>query len=349
MRIGPYVIDPPVILAPMAGVTDRPFRTLCRRLGAGLVVSEMTTSDASLWHTEKTRLRLDHAGEEEPIAVQIAGHDPQAMAACARYNVEHGAQIIDINMGCPAKKVCRADAGSALLRDPELVRDICRAVVASVPVPVTLKIRTGYTRAQRNGIEIARIAQACGIAALSVHGRTREDRYEGEAEYDTVAAIKQTVQIPIVVNGDIRLPEQARAILARTQADALMIGRGAQGRPWIFRETAHFLATGQRLSPPSRPQVGEWLLGHLDDLYAFYGEAKGVRVARKHIQWYCQDHADSESFWRSVNQLTCAHEQRRAVAAFFDEVPTTEAFTHALPADLRCGPGLPRAASAVSQ
>jgi tRNA-dihydrouridine synthase B len=316
MRIGPYLIDPPVILAPMAGVTDRPFRTLCRRLGAGLVVSEMTTSDPSLLHTEKSRLRRDHEGEEGPISVQIAGSQPSQMAECARYNVEHGAQIIDINMGCPAKKVCRADAGSALLRDPELVRAICSAVVAAVPVPVTLKIRTGYTRAQRNGVEIARVAEDCGIAALSVHGRTREDRYEGDAEYETVARIKQTVRIPVIVNGDVRSPEQALAVLQQTQADALMIGRAAQGRPWIFREIAHYLKTGQHLPPPSFTQIGEWLLGHLDELYAFYGEGKGVRIARKHIQWYCQDHVGSEAFWREVNQLTDAVQQRDAVSRF---------------------------------
>src|SRR5688572_12410608 len=320
MRIGPYLIDPPVILAPMAGVTDRPFRTLCRRLGAGLVVSEMTTSDPALWNTEKSRLRRDHEGEEGPIAVQIAGHDPRIMADCARYNVEHGAQIIDINMGCPAKKVCRADAGSALLRDPELVRAICRAVVDAVPVPVTLKIRTGYTRAARNGIEIARIAQDAGIAALSVHGRTREDRYEGDAEYDTVATIKQTVHIPVIVNGDIHTPQKAREVLRRTQGDALMIGRAAQGRPWIFRQIAHFLATGEHLPAPSRRQIGAWLLGHLDELHAFYGAGKGVRVARKHIQWYCQDHPDSDVFWQSVNQLTDAARQRETVAAFFSEI-----------------------------
>lgn len=318
MRIGPHLIDPPVILAPMAGVTDRPFRMLCRRLGAGLAVSEMTSSDPTLLHTEKSRLRRDHDGEADPIAVQIAGSDPSAMADCARYNVEHGAQIIDINMGCPAKKVCRADAGSALLRDPDLVRAICSAVVAAVSVPVTLKIRTGYTRATRNGIEVARIAESCGIAALSVHGRTREDRYEGEAEYDTVAAIKQTVRIPVVVNGDIRSPEQALAILKRTHGDAIMIGRAAQGRPWIFHEVAHYLRTGETLPPPSLSQIGAWLLDHLDELHAFYGEGKGVRIARKHIQWYCQDHSGSDSFWREVNQVTDASRQRRAVAEFFN-------------------------------
>jgi tRNA-dihydrouridine synthase B len=318
MHIGPYNIDPAVILAPMAGVTDRPFRTLCRRLGAGLVVSEMTTSDPTLLHTEKSRLRRDHEGEEGPITVQIAGSEPAAMAECARYNVENGAQIIDINMGCPAKKVCRADAGSALLRDPLLVRSICSAVVAAVSVPVTLKIRTGYTRAARNGIEVARIAEGCGIAALSVHGRTREDRYEREAEYDTVATIKQTVRIPVIVNGDIRSPEQALAVLKRTHGDAIMIGRAAQGRPWIFREIAHYLRTGHLLSPPSLAQIGAWLTGHLDELYGFYGADKGVRIARKHIQWYCQHHQGSEIFWQSINGVTEVRRQRDAVAAFFN-------------------------------
>jgi tRNA-dihydrouridine synthase B len=317
MQIGPYAITPPLILAPMAGVTDRPFRSLCRRLGAGLVVSEMTTSDPALLHTKKSRLRRDHADEEAPIAVQIAGSEPQQMADCARFNVEHGAQIIDINMGCPAKKVCRTDAGSALLREPHLVREICRAVVEAVAVPVTLKIRTGYTRAARNGVEIARIAEDCGIAALSVHGRTREDRFEGDAEYDTVASIKQTVRIPVVVNGDIRDPLKAREVLARTGADALMIGRAAPGRPWIFREMAHFLSTGERLAPPSRSQIAGWLLEHLNELYAFYGDAKGVRIARKHIQWYCQDHPGSDRFWRRVNGLTDITRQLEAVTAFF--------------------------------
>jgi tRNA-dihydrouridine synthase B len=242
------------------------------------------------------------------------------MAECARFNVEHGAEIIDINMGCPAKKVCKADAGSALLRDPQLVRDICTAVVGAVSVPVTLKIRTGYTRATRNGIEIARIAEDCGIAALSVHGRTREDRYEGEAEYDTVAAIKDGARIPIIVNGDIRTPEQAVAVLERTRGDAIMIGRAAQGRPWIFRDVAHYLRTGERLPPPSRHEIGTWLLEHLDALYAFYGEGKGVRIARKHIQWYCQDHPDAGAFWATVSGLVDAAEQRAAVSAFFGAV-----------------------------
>ncbi|HEX4896269.1 MAG TPA: tRNA dihydrouridine synthase DusB [Solimonas sp.] len=325
MRIGSHPIDPPLILAPMAGVTDRPFRQLCRRLGAGLAVSEMTTSDASLWQTEKSRLRRDHAGEPGPISVQIAGTDPQQMAEAARFNVGHGAQIIDINMGCPAKKVCRVDAGSALLRDEALVARICTAVVAAVPVPVTLKIRTGYSRAQRNGVAIARIAEDCGIQALAVHGRTREDHYEGQAEYETLAAIRQAIRIPLIANGDVDAPEKARAVLAQTGADALMIGRAAQGRPWIFRELGHFLATGQRLAPPTRHEIRRWLLEHLDALYGLYGEGKGLRVARKHIQWYCQDHPGSEAFWQAINRVTDAAQQRAAVAAFFDEVPAAAA------------------------
>lgn len=319
MLIGPYRIDPPLILAPMAGVTDRPFRQLCRRLGAGLAVSEMTTADASLWHTEKSRLRREHGGEPAPIAVQIAGGDPDSLAAAARFNVEHGAQIIDINMGCPAKKVCRVDAGSALLRDEKLVADICAAVVRAVDVPVTLKIRTGYTRATRNGVAIARLAEAAGIRALAVHGRTREDHYTGEAEYETIAAIKQAVKIPVIANGDIRDPRKACEVLRLTGADALMVGRAAQGRPWIFRELGHFLAQGVELPPPSRFEVRRWLLEHLDALYAFYGEGKGLRVARKHIQWYCQDHPDAAAFWQSVNTVTDAAAQRAAVATFFTD------------------------------
>ncbi len=319
VRIGPYLIDPPLVLAPMAGVTDRPFRQLCRRFGAGLAVSEMTTSDATLWHTDKSRLRRDHAGEPGPISVQIAGYDPQQMADAARFNVEHGAQIIDINMGCPAKKVCRVDAGSALLRDEALVARICTAVVQAVDVPVTLKIRTGYSQSQRNGLRIARIAEDSGIAALAVHGRTRDQHYSGAAEHETCAAIKQAVRIPILVNGDVDSPQQARATLRATGADAVMIGRAAQGRPWLFREIAHHLDTGGLLPPPTWFEIRRWLLEHLDALYAFYGEGRGVRVARKHIQWYCQDHPDSALFWQAVNRLNDATAQRRAVAEFLDQ------------------------------
>jgi len=317
MRIGPHFIAPGVILAPMAGVTDRPFRQLCRRLGAGLAVSEMTTSDPRLWHTEKSRLRMDHRGEDAPIAVQIAGYDPSMMAQAARHNADQGAQIIDLNMGCPAKKVCRVDAGSALLKDEALVASICAAVVRAVDVPVTLKIRTGYSRAQRNAVTIARLAEDCGIAALTVHGRTREDHYKGEAEYETLAAVKQAVRIPVIANGDITSAEKALQVLQSTGADAVMVGRGALGNPWIFREIAGYLAIGRKPAPPDPAEVGAILLGHLDELHEFYGPGRGVRVARKHIQWYCQDHPGSGTLWATVNRVECAAAQRTLVAEFF--------------------------------
>jgi tRNA-dihydrouridine synthase B len=317
MKIGPHVIEPRLVLAPMAGVTDRPFRVLCRRLGAGLAVSEMTISDPRMWKTEKSRTRMDHAGEPGPVSVQIAGADPVLLAEAARHNVAHGADLIDINMGCPAKKVCKVDAGSALLRDEALVARICAAVVAAVPVPVTLKIRTGWSRTERNGVRIARIAEDAGIAALAVHGRSREDRFEGEAEYDTIAAIRQAVRIPVMANGDIRTPEAAREVLARTGADALMIGRAAQGRPWIFREISHFLTTGEHLPAPSREWIGRLLVEHLAAMVVLYGEAQGVRIGRKHIRWYCDDHPDAVAFWPTVSTLTGAIPQQRAVAGFF--------------------------------
>ena len=317
MKIGPHLIAPALVLAPMAGVTDRAFRMLCRRMGAGLAVSEMTSVDPRMWKTEKSRTRMEHRGEPGPVSVQIAGHDPLLLAEAARYNVDHGAQIIDINMGCPAKKVCKVDAGSALLRDEALVGRICSAVAAAVSVPVTLKIRTGWSRAERNGVRIARIAEDSGIAALAVHGRSREDRFEGMAEYETIAAIKQAVRIPVIANGDIRTPEQARRVLAETAADALMIGRGAQGRPWIFREITHFLATGERLPAPSAGWIGAVLLEHLEGLYALYGEAHGARIARKHIRWYCEDHAGAEAFWARIHAETCAQRQQACVAEFF--------------------------------
>ncbi|MDH4459710.1 MAG: tRNA dihydrouridine synthase DusB [Nevskia sp.] len=317
MKIGKHLIEPALVLAPMAGVTDRPFRILCRRLGAGLAVSEMTISDSRMWKTEKSRTRMDHVGESGPVSVQIAGHDPQLLAEAARHNVGHGADIIDINMGCPAKKVCKVDAGSALLRDEALVARICSAVTAAVPVPVTLKIRTGWSRSERNGVTIARIAEDCGISALAVHGRSREDRFEGEAEYDTIAAIKQAVGIPVMANGDIRTPEQARRVLAHTGADALMIGRAAQGRPWIFREIQHFLTTGEHLPAPSREWIGSLLLEHLHAMAGLYGEAQGVRIGRKHIRWYCEDHPHAEAFWSTVSGETCGGRQRQAVARFF--------------------------------
>src|SRR6478672_720370 len=267
MRIGPYQIDPALGLAPMAGVTDKPFRLLCKRLGAGLATTEMTTSDPRLWNTRKSLRRMDHAGEPDPISVQIAGYDPAMLADAARYNADQGAQIIDINMGCPAKKVCNVYAGSALLQDEPLVARILTAVVAAVDVPVTLKIRTGWNRENKNGVAIAKIAEAAGIAALAVHGRTRADLYEGDAEYETIAAIKQAIRIPVFANGDVDSPQKAREVLRKTGADALMIGRAAQGRPWIFRELAHFLATGEELEPPTPNEVCEILLGHLEHLH----------------------------------------------------------------------------------
>jgi tRNA-dihydrouridine synthase B len=318
MRIGSVPIDPPVALAPMAGVTDKPFRRLCKRLGAGLAVSEMTTSDPRLWHTRKSLHRMDHAGEPDPVAVQIAGSNPVMLAEAARYNVDHGAQLIDINMGCPAKKVCSAWAGSALLADEPLVARICEAVVRAVEVPVTLKIRTGQFPGQRNALAIARIAAGAGIAALAVHGRTRAEKYAGHAEYDTIAAVKASVAIPVFANGDIDTPEKARAVLDYTRADALMIGRPAQGRPWIFREIAHFLATGERLPAPGLAEVRDILLGHLDDLHAFYGEPMGVRIARKHLGWYAKERPENAAFRAVVNAAESAAEQRRLTRDYFD-------------------------------
>jgi tRNA-dihydrouridine synthase B len=318
MQIGNLRIDPPVALAPMAGVTDKPFRQLCKRMGAGLAVSEMTTSDPRLWQTRKSLHRMDHAGEPDPVSVQIAGSDPGRLAEAARYNVAHGAQLIDINMGCPAKKVCNAWAGSALLADEPLVARICRAVVEAVEVPVTLKIRTGQTPEWRNALTVARITEDCGIAALAVHGRTRSQKYEGFAEYDTIAAVKARVSIPVFANGDIDSPEKARFVLDYTQCDALMIGRAAQGRPWIFREIAHFLATGESLPEPDANEVRDILLEHLDDLYAFYGEAAGVRIARKHLGWYAKDRPENAAFRAVVNAAESAHEQQRLTRDYFD-------------------------------
>jgi len=318
MRIGPHTIDPPVVLAPMAGVTDKPFRQLCKRLGAGLAVSEMTTADPRLWTTRKSLKRMDHVGEPDPVSVQIAGYDPAMLAEAARYNVDHGAQLIDINMGCPAKKVCNVWSGSALLQDEALVARIVAAVVQAVDVPVTLKIRTGWNRDNRNGVRIARIAEDAGIAALAVHGRTRADLYEGEAEYDTIAAIRAAIRIPLFANGDIDSPEKARHVFAATNADALMIGRAAQGRPWIFREIAHYLATGETLAPPSPTAVRDILLGHLDDLYAFYGEQQGLRIARKHLGWYAKDRAENAAFRAVANRAESAAEQQRLTREYFD-------------------------------
>ena len=318
MQIGPYRIEPQLILAPMAGVTDKPFRMLCKRLGAGLCVSEMTTSDPRFWKTNKSRHRMDHDGEPAPISVQIAGTVPEIMADAARYNVDHGAQIIDINMGCPAKKVCNAWAGSALMREPELVARILTAVVSAVSVPVTLKIRTGWDGANRNAMAIARIAEDSGIAALAIHGRTRDQQYTGVAEYETIAAVKAALRIPVAANGDVDTPEKAREVLRLTGCDALLIGRSAQGRPWIFREMAHFLASGEPLAPPSLQEVRDILLGHLEHLHAFYGEVAGVRIARKHLGWYAKDRPENAAFRQVVNRAESAAEQLRLTRDYFD-------------------------------
>lgn len=318
LHIGPYCIDPPVLLAPMASVTDKPFRQLCKRLGAGLAVSEMTTADPRLWNTSKSLRRMDHAGEPDPVSVQIAGYDPAMLAEAARFNVDNGAQIIDINMGCPARKVCNVWSGSALLQDEPLVASICRAAVDAVEAPVTLKIRTGWDREHRNALTIARIAEDSGIAALAVHGRTRADKYEGVAEYDTIALVKASVSIPVLANGDIDSPAKARLVLDYTNADAVMIGRAAQGRPWIFREIAHFLATGELLPEPDVGEVRAILLSHLQDLYAFYGEHQGVRIARKHLGWYAKDRPENGNFRTVVNRAETAQEQLRLTAGYFD-------------------------------
>jgi len=318
MQIGPHSIIPGLILAPMAGVTDKPFRQLCKQLGAGLAVSEMTISNPKLWHTQKSLHRMDHVGEPAPISVQIAGTEPMQLAEAARYNVDHGAQIIDINMGCPAKKVCNAWAGSALMRDEALVARILQAVVAAVDVPVTLKIRTGWDADHRNGLQIARIAEDAGIAALAVHGRTRDQQYSGAAEYDTIAAIKSALRIPVMANGDIDSPQKALAVLRATGADALLIGRAAQGRPWIFREMAHYLATGELLPPPALTEVRDILLGHLQALHEFYGEHQGVRIARKHLGWYAKDRPENTAFRTVVNQAESAAEQMRLTRNYFD-------------------------------
>lgn len=320
MQIGPHRIQPRVVLAPMAGVTDKPFRLLCKRMGAGLAVSEMTISDPRFWNTAKSRHRMDHAGEPDPISVQIAGTDPRLLADAARYNVDHGAQIIDINMGCPAKKVCNVWAGSALMRDERRVAQILAAVVAAVDVPVTLKIRTGWDASHRNAPLIARIAEDCGIAALTVHGRTRDQHYTGRAEHETVAAIKAAARIPVIANGDIDSPCKAREVLDATGCDAVMVGRAAQGRPWLLREIAHFLSTGDLLPEPALEDVRDVLLSHLDALHDFYGEAMGVRIARKHLGWYAKDRPENAAFREVVNRATDAATQRALTRDYFDSL-----------------------------
>jgi len=302
----------------MAGVTDRPFRQLCKQLGAGYAVSEMAASDPRLWASEKTARRINHDGEMEPKAVQIAGADPAMLAACAKFNVERGAQIIDINMGCPVKKVCNSWCGSALLQDEELVGRILAAVVGAVDVPVTLKFRTGWNRQNKNALAIAKLAEAAGVAMLTLHGRTRADGYSGEAEYDTIAAVKAAVSIPVVANGDITTPEKAKFVLQYTGADAIMIGRAAQGRPWIFREVDHYLRTGAYLPAPTVAEVRALMREHLQAHYAFYGEYMGLRTARKHIGWYVRDLSGGEAFRQRMNRLESCEEQLAAVDAFFE-------------------------------
>jgi tRNA-dihydrouridine synthase B len=318
VNIGPYTLRNNVFVAPMAGVTDRPFRQLCKQLGAGYAVSEMAASNPRLWATEKTARRINHDGEMEPKAVQIAGADPTMLAECAQFNVDHGAQIIDINMGCPVKKVCNSWCGSALLQDEKLVARILEAVVAAVDVPVTLKFRTGWDRMNRNALAIARMAQESGIAMLTLHGRTRADAYRGDAEYDTIAAVKASVAIPVVANGDIATPDKAKAVLDYTGADAVMIGRAAQGRPWICREIDHFLRTGEYLPAPLVGEVRRLMDEHLRAHYAFYGEFLGVRTARKHIGWYVRDLPGGEEFRRTMNLLEDCEQQLAAVDAFFE-------------------------------
>lgn len=318
MRIGSHVLKNRLIVAPMAGVTDRPFRQLCKQLGAGMAVSEMVTSNSLLYGSAKTARRANHDGEVDPISVQIAGADPKMMAEAARHNVDRGAQIIDINMGCPAKKVCNVMAGSALLQDEPLVGRILDAVVEAVPeVPVTLKIRTGWDREHRNALNILKIAENAGVQALAMHGRTRACGYSGHAEYDTIKAVKAEAKIPVIANGDVTTPEKAQYVLDYTGADAVMIGRAAQGRPWIFREIAHFLNTGEHLPLPEVAEIHAVLIGHLHDLYAFYGDVTGVRVARKHISWYTKGLVGSSAFRHAMNRLDSVAEQLAVVNDYF--------------------------------
>ncbi|GAB3455243.1 tRNA dihydrouridine synthase DusB [Massilia terrae] len=317
MQIGPYILRNNVFVAPMAGVTDRPFRQLCKELGAGYAVSEMAASNPRLWASEKSARRTDHAGEMEPKAVQIAGAVPEELADCAKFNVDRGAQIIDINMGCPVKKVCNNWCGSALLQHEDLVARILDAVVAAVDVPVTLKFRTGWNRENKNALRIARLAEDAGIRMLTLHGRTRADGYKGDAEYDTIAAVKAAVKIPVVANGDITTPEKAKYVLDVTGADAVMIGRAAQGRPWICREIDHYLRTGVHLPAPLVAEVRALMHAHLEAHYAFYGEYVGVRTARKHIGWYVRDLPGGEAFRQRMNLLESTADQLAAVDGFF--------------------------------
>ena len=324
MQIGPYKLRNNLVVAPMAGVTDRPFRMLCKKLGAGYAVSEMVTSNSLLYGSEKTLRRANHEGEVEPISVQIAGADPKMLAEAAKYNVDKGAQIIDINMGCPAKKICNVMAGSALLKDEPLVSQILKAVVGAVDVPVTLKIRTGWDKQNRNAVAVAKMAEDIGVQALAVHGRTRACAYMGDAEYDTIAEVKQAIKIPLIANGDITTPEKAKFVLDYTGADGVMIGRAAQGRPWIFREIEHYLVTGEHMPAPEVEEIRSVMLEHLHDLYAFYGDLTGMRVARKHISWYTKGLKDSANFRHAMNQLQSIEEQLAAIHEFFDHLHTQD-------------------------
>ena len=318
MQFAGFTLRNNLFVAPMAGVTDRPFRQLCKKLGAGLAVSEMVTSNSLLYGSAKTRRRANHDGEVDPISVQIAGADPAMMAQAARYNVDEGAQIVDINMGCPAKKVCNVMAGSALMQDELLVAKILTAVVNAVPnTPVTLKFRTGWNRENKNAPNIARIAEDCGIRAVAIHGRTRADQYMGDAEYETIALVKSQISIPVIANGDITSPQKAKQVLLATGADGVMIGRAAQGRPWLFREIEHFLNTGATLPPPQVGEIHRILREHITDLYAFYGEDTGLKIARKHISWYTKGLKGAATFRHAMNQLQSVHEQLAATDEFF--------------------------------
>lgn len=320
LQIGPYQLKNQLIVAPMAGVTDRPFRELCLRYGAGMAVSEMMSSNPDLWKTSKSMNRMVHEGESGIRSVQIAGSDPKLMAEAAQFSVENGAQIIDINMGCPAKKVNKRLAGSALLQYPHLIEEILKEVVGAVDVPVTLKTRTGWDTENRNCVDIAKLAEQCGIQALALHGRTKACMYKGEAEYDYIRAVKQAVTIPVIANGDIDSPEKARFVLDYTGADALMIGRPAQGKPWIFREIHHYLTTGEHLAPPSFDEVSEIMLGHVRELHRFYGEYLGLRIARKHVYWYLKEHAPAGNFRQTFNAIEDANEQIDALQGYFENV-----------------------------
>jgi len=325
MQIGPYKLENNLVLAPMAGVTDRPFRQLCKKLGVGMAVSEMVGSTSLLRGSAKTLRRANHDGEALPRIVQIVGANPAIMAEAAKINEDLGAQIIDINMGCPAKKVCNMLSGSALLKDEKLVGEILDAVVGAVNIPVTLKIRTGWDKAERNGVQIAKIAEHAGIQALAVHGRTRNCFFKGEAEYDTIRDIKAAISIPLIANGDIKTPEQAKFVLDYTQADGIMIGRAAQGRPWIFREILHYLKTGDKLPEPAVTEIKTIMLNHLENLFDFYGEHTGIRMARKHISWYSKGQTGAAKFRHEFNRLETAEQQRQSARVFFEEQEAKEA------------------------